>query len=113
MPHIPIERRSRIHTLIRKGYSSRYVAKKENVSQSLVVRISQKAEKVGSVKDLPKSGRPQVLTERDEQNAICLLASSECSKAVEIQKKIKIGHKIETSESTVRHILQRNGLCAR
>ncbi|CAG8794508.1 39874_t:CDS:2 [Gigaspora margarita] len=72
MPRISIERRSKIHALICE------------------------AKKVGSVKNLPKSGCSQVLTEQDERNAICLLASGECSNAVEIQKKIKIGHKIET-----------------
>ncbi|CAG8450916.1 6186_t:CDS:2 [Dentiscutata heterogama] len=56
-------RRSRIYSLVREGYPSRYVAKKEGVSQSSVVRITQKAAKTGSVKDLPKSGRPRVFTE--------------------------------------------------
>ncbi|CAG8806891.1 3548_t:CDS:1, partial [Gigaspora margarita] len=87
MPRISIERRLGIHALICEGYPSRYIAKKENVLQSSVVRISRKAEKVGSVKDLPKSGHPRVLTERDERNAIYLLVSGECSNAVEIQKK--------------------------
>ncbi|CAG8680951.1 36789_t:CDS:2, partial [Gigaspora margarita] len=75
MPRISIKRKSRIHALICEGYPSRYVAKKENVSQSSV---------------------------RDKRNTIRLLASGNCSNAVEIQKIIKIGHKIETSESTLK-----------
>ncbi|CAG8850082.1 42472_t:CDS:2, partial [Gigaspora margarita] len=113
MVHISVERRARIYALVREGYPSRYVAKKESVSQSSVVRISQKAVKTGSVKDLPKSGRPREFTERDERNMIRLLASGECSNAVEIQKKLKIDRKIETSENTVRRILRKNGLSSR
>ena len=87
MVRISVEKRSRIYSLVREGYPSCYVAKKEGVSQLSVVRINQKAVKTGSVKDLPKSGRPRVFTERDERSIVRLLASGECFNAVEIKKK--------------------------
>ncbi|CAG8831457.1 9574_t:CDS:2, partial [Gigaspora margarita] len=79
MPRIFVEKRSRIHALVQEGFPSRYVANKENVSQSLAVRINQKAKKTGSVKDLLKERCPRLLTEGDERTAIRLLTSDECS----------------------------------
>ncbi|CAG8836658.1 12195_t:CDS:2, partial [Gigaspora margarita] len=91
MVRISIEKRSRVYALVQEGFPSCYVAKKEGLSQSSVVRISQKAEKTGSVKDLPKSGYLRFFTERDERTVVRLIA---------------------ISENTVKRILRRNGLSA-
>ncbi|CAG8802837.1 2346_t:CDS:1, partial [Gigaspora margarita] len=101
------------YALVQEGFLSHYVAKKEGLLQSSVVRISQKAEKTGSVKDLPKSDCPRFFTKRDERTVVCLIASGECSNAVQIQKKLNIDQKIEVSKNTVKRILRRNGLSAR
>ncbi|CAG8443109.1 2287_t:CDS:2 [Scutellospora calospora] len=45
---ISVEKRVRIYGLAQEGFPSRYIAKKENVSQSSVVRICNKAEETGT-----------------------------------------------------------------
>ncbi|CAG8476741.1 9411_t:CDS:2 [Cetraspora pellucida] len=92
MVRICIEKRSHIYGLFKEGYSSRYIAKKENVSQSSVVRICNKAQKT------------------DERSVIRLLASGKCSNAVEIQKHLKVYENLEVSENTVKRTLRRNRL---
>ncbi|CAG8738574.1 28317_t:CDS:2 [Gigaspora margarita] len=76
MPRISVEKRSRIHALVQEGFPSRYVANKENVWQIVG----------GSVKDLPKEGRPRLLTERDKRNAIRLLTSAVVSVTILLKK---------------------------
>jgi transposase len=102
MARLSIGKRNRIYSLIQEGLTSRYIASYENVAQSTVVRIKQKMKNTSSLKDLPKSGRPRVFTERDERNIIRMLSSGECSTAVDIQKKLKTDSKIVVSENTVK-----------
>ena len=113
MVRISDNKRSRIYALYKEGFSSRYIAKKENVSQPSVVRICNKVEATGSVKDLPKCGAPRIFTNRDERSIIRLLASGKCSNAVEIQKYLRIYENIVVSEDTVKRALRRNGLSSR
>ncbi|CAG8631173.1 17709_t:CDS:1, partial [Cetraspora pellucida] len=104
------DKRSRIYAHYKEGFSSCYIAKKENVSQSSVVRICNKADTTSSVKDLPKCGASRIFTNRDERSIIRLLVSGVCTNAVEIQKHLRIYENIEVSENTVKRALRRNGL---
>jgi len=113
MVRISYEKRARIYALVQEGYPSRYIEKKENVSQSSVVRIARKVRTTGSVKDLPKSGRQRIFTGRDERNIINMLTTGECSNAVEIQKNLKTNKRINVSSSTVKRTLRRNGFSSR
>ena len=110
---VRISYEKRIYALVQEGYPSRYIEKKENVSQSSVVRIARKVRTTGSVKDLPKSGRPRIFTGRDERNIINMLTTGECSNAVEIQKNLKTNKRINVSSSTVKRTLRRNGFSSR
>jgi transposase len=113
MGRLSIGKRNRINALIQEGFPSRFIASREKVAQSTVIRIKQKVVATGSVKDLPKSGRPRLFTGRDERNIIRMLSSGECSTAVDIQKNLKNNSKISVSENTVRRVLYRNGLSSR
>jgi transposase len=113
MVRISTEKRSRIYTLVQEGYPTRFIAEKENIAQSSVVRIKKKVETTGSVKDLPKSGRPRIFTGRNERNIINMLVSGECSTAVDIQKNLKTHAKINVSTNTVKRTLRRNGFSSR
>ena len=62
MVYLSIEKRSRICALLEEGYRSRYVAVKEEVSQSTVIRIKQRKDATGTFKNKPKPGRPRLLT---------------------------------------------------
>ncbi|CAG8435426.1 4992_t:CDS:2 [Scutellospora calospora] len=48
MVRISVEKQARIYGLAQEGFPSHYIAKKENVSQSSVVRICNKAEETGT-----------------------------------------------------------------
>ena len=113
MGYLSVEKRSRICTLFEEGYPSRYIASKENISQSTVIRIKQRKDKNGTFKNQPKPGRPRHLTGRNERNVLWLISSGKCTNAVSIQKKLKVEEQIEVSESTVKRTLRRNGLNSR
>lgn len=113
MGRLSIGKRNRIYSLIQEGFPSRFIASREKVAQSTVIRLKQKVEATGSVKDLPKSGRPRLFTGRDERNIIRMISSGECSTAVDVQKSLKSNGKIAVSENTVRRVLYRNGLSSR
>ena len=113
MVYLSPEKRARIFTLFEEGYPSCYIASKENVSQSTVIRIKQRKDTNSTFKNQPKSGRPRYLTGRNERNVLRLISSGKCTNAVAIQKKLKIEDKIEVSENTVKRTLRRNGLSLR
>lgn len=113
MARLSLGKRTRICTLINEGYSSRYIASKENVNQSSVIRMKKKVEETGSVKDLPKTGRPRIFTGRNERNVVRLITTGECSTAADIQKKLKSDDQIDVSVCTVKRTLHRNGLSSR
>lgn len=113
MVYLSPEKRARLCALLEEGYPSRFIASKENVSQSTVIRTKQRKDISGTFKNKPKPGRPRLLTGRNERKVLRLIATGECTNAVAIQKKLKIEEQIEISESTVKRTLRRNGLSAR
>ncbi|CAI2167491.1 11943_t:CDS:2 [Funneliformis geosporum] len=53
-------------TELEEGYPSHFIASREDVNQSSVIQIKQKANKTGSVKDLPKTGRPRIFDDQSK-----------------------------------------------
>src|ERR1041385_7804081 len=100
MPRISIAKRSRIHTLHQMGLSTREVANQEGVNQSSVVRICKKFNETGSFVDLPKSGRPRIMSERYERKILRYIRSKECSTAVEVKSKLLADEGIIISAET-------------
>ncbi|CAG8777893.1 1327_t:CDS:1, partial [Rhizophagus irregularis] len=113
MVYLSIEKRSRICALLEEGYPSRYVADKEKISQSTVIRIKKRKDATRTFKDKPKSGRPRLLTGQNERKVLRYITTGVCTNAVAIKKKLKIEEQIGVSESTVKRTLHRNGLGAR
>ncbi|CAB5377066.1 unnamed protein product [Rhizophagus irregularis] len=78
------EERIRICTLLEKSiYSPSDLARKYKVSVSTITRLYEKFQKTKSVKDLPKTGRPHLLTQRTERRAARYIISGECSTTVQ------------------------------
>ena len=113
MVYLPVEKRAWVYALLEEGYPSRYVANKENISQSTVIRIKQRKDKTGTFKNQPKSGCPRLITDRIERNVVRLITTGECTNAVAIQKKLRADNQIDVSECTIKRTLHRNGLGAR
>ncbi|GBC20801.2 hypothetical protein GLOIN_2v148980 [Rhizophagus irregularis DAOM 181602=DAOM 197198] len=63
-------KKSRICALLEEGYPSRYVADKEKISQSTVIRIKKRKDATRTFKDKPKSGRPRLLTGQNERKVL-------------------------------------------
>ena len=113
MVYLTTEQRSKICTLLEEGYPSHYIAAKEGVSQSTVIRIKQRKDTTGTFKNKPKTGRPRLLTGRHERKVLRYITTGECTNAVAIQKNLKTEEQIEVSDSTVKRTLRRNGLGSR
>ncbi len=113
MVYLSVEKKSRIYALLEEGYPSRYIAAKENVSQSTVIRIKQRKDTTGTFKNKQKPGRPRLLTGRNERKVLRYITTGECTNAVAIKKNLKVEEQIEVSDSTVKRTLRRNGLSAR
>jgi transposase len=113
MPSIAPEKRARIIALLEEGRSTRSIAFSEGVSQATVWRLCKRKEETSPLKDRPRSGRPRLLGERHERNAVRLLISGKCGTAVEVQRELKSSYGTTISAQTVRRALVRNGLCAR
>ena len=106
MVYLSTEQRSRIYALLEEGFPSRYVADKEGVSQSTVIRIKQRKDATGTFKNKSKVGRPRLLTGRYERKVLRFITTGECTNAVAIQKNLKTEDQIEVSESTVKRTLR-------
>ena len=102
MPRLSIEQRAQVITLIEEGYSTRYIASKIGIHQSTVVRTYQHMQKTGTIKDQPKSGRPRIFSVHTERRIVRLIASKECSTAVDIQGKLRTEDNLQVSSETVR-----------
>src|ERR1041384_2430916 len=72
-----------------KLYSPAEIARKYKVHKSTITRLYAKYQEIKSTKDLPKSGRSRIMTEREECRTVRYIVNKECSNAVQIQKKLK------------------------
>ena len=86
MVYLSVEKKSRIYALLEEGYPSRYIAAKENVSQSTVIRIKQQKDTTGTFKNKQKPGRPRLLTGQNEQKVLRYITTGKCTNAVAIKK---------------------------
>ncbi|CAI2197275.1 9249_t:CDS:1, partial [Funneliformis geosporum] len=84
MVHLTEEQRIRICTLLDEAvYTQPELALQYKVSSSTILRLYNKYKKTKSTKDLPKSGCPPILTNREERRAVRYIISGECSTAVQ------------------------------
>ena len=71
-PHRPLRRLSdedsaRALGRLEAGIQPQDIANQFNVHRSTIVRLGQRYRATGSVKDLPRSGRPKVTTQREDR----------------------------------------------
>ena len=84
MVYLSIEQRSRIYALLEEEFPSRYVADKEGVSQSTVIRIKQRKDTTSTFKNKSKVRRPRLLTGRYERKVLRFITTGKCTNAVAI-----------------------------
>jgi transposase len=113
MSRLSIEQRARIISCLSSGESTRSIADAEGVSQSAVAKISKRKHLMVNFKDLPRSGRPRIFSERGERQIVRDIVSGSADTAVEVQARLCTSDKIDVSVQSIRRVLQRNGLSAR
>ena len=112
MAYTTPEKRARICTLIKEGYSMRLVAKREDVHYSTVSRIYKSYLKTGSYQNKPKTGRSKTFSSRGERQIVRMITSNNYQTAVDAQSSLKTNNNMDVSANTVRRILTRSGLKA-
>jgi transposase len=111
MVRLKEDERVRVCTLLDENlYTPSELAREYKVRVSTITRLYEKYKQTRSTKDLPKSGRPRLITGRTERRAIRYIVSGECSTATDVQKKLQYDHNLEVSSSTVRRAFKNNGL---
>ena len=65
--NVDAETRTRAVVLIEEGYSYRDVGTRLGISHKTVFRLIKKHRETGSTADKPRSGRPKVMTDREDR----------------------------------------------
>ena len=108
MTKINIWKRFEIIKEIENGLSQRQVANKLLISRRSVQEIFKKYESKGVINDLPRCGRPSIISLREKRNLVRLSKKNPYSTPSELRKEWKTG--ISPSISTVKRILSKYGL---
>jgi len=80
---LSVDQKQVIIDLVRKGVSQSEVAELFNVSRSTIYRIVRQFETTGNVENLQKSGRPNLLSARDERS---LHQAIKCDRSTPLSK---------------------------
>ena len=82
-----------------------------NISTGTITKIGNKFENTNSVADLPKTGRPRIFTEEEEESIIMTVLEDRKTTAVDIYRDPKL-NKSNATERTIQNVLSRDGLMA-
>ena len=82
-------KRSQVIALSERGFSQRFIAGKLHVPRSTVGGILARYKKDGRVHDSPRSGRPRLLSIRDERLAVRMLNELKLGSAVNVGRKVR------------------------
>ena len=93
-------KRIEISTLLRAGFKKTDISKQLNVSRMTVYRVEQRLKVSESLKDRPRSGRPQVISQEAIKKAF---ENDPCQKMTRLAQKKKI------SVSTVSRVVKKMG----
>ena len=105
--------RNSIIALHNQNYSSRQISSELAVSQSSVIRTIQKFRQAGSTDDSSHSGRPRLLTERDERRIARSIRSGVAKTASQVSSIVFNQSTNAPSVETVRRALHRQKLYGR
>ena len=93
--------------------STRKIANREKLSNVGVWKIGKRRDIYHTYKDLPRSGRPRLFTEREERKIVRLVKSGKCETATEVQSHLRTEEDLHVSTNTLRRAFRRNDLVAR
>lgn len=110
---ISIETRKIIIDLREKGKSFREIAKIVGRHHTSVKKIVDKSKNLKKIENFQRTGRPKILSERDERRIVALVKNNPSSSAVQIAKDISSDSEKQVSSCTIRRILHRHGFHGR
>lgn len=113
MPRLSTENRSRALGMLDAGRSMRNVARFFNVSLSTIVRLRRRFVATGSVRDMPRSGRPEVLTPADNRFVHLSSLRNRFRPATSIANELNRMNNTNVTPQTVRNRLRSQGMNAR
>jgi len=113
MPRLSPEKRAQLYTLLSQRETTRAAAHTVGVHQSTAVRLRHHVEAHGHYRDLQRSGRPRILTDRNERQMVRMVMAGECTTAFDLPQKMKEAYGVQVAARSVRRALYRNGLAAR
>ena len=111
--HTTPDERARILLSLRDGYTTREVAKAQNIAPSTVSRIRKRWLENRTLEDLARTGRPPTVNEPTQRRIVNLITSRRCSSAVEVRNRLQERENLDISTPTIRRILRNNGLVSR
>nr|XP_042906549.1 uncharacterized protein LOC122271000 [Parasteatoda tepidariorum] len=109
-PEISVETRAVIIALHAEGYSSRQIAFKTNVSQTIVVRTLQRKKETGQNKSSQRSGRPRITSKGEDKFIRLQIKRQRTRTAPEINEELNATRQKIVSVSTVQRRLRDYGL---
>jgi transposase len=92
---------------LRRGHTSRAIAKELKISKSSVLRIRCTE---GMSAQVAKQGRPMIFSERDRRHMVRMIGSGKASTAIDLQKHLARQMNIIVSPDTVRRALKKEGM---
>ena len=93
-----------------QGASQRQVAAQLHCSHTAVQKVVCKYKSTGSIEDLPKSSRPQVLAAREKCIAVNLSKKDRFRPATSIRDEVEMNYGTSVSVSTIKRTLVNAGM---
>ena len=113
MVRLSLQDRVRIVVYFEQGVSQRQIAAQLHCSHTAVQKVVRKYRSTGSVEDLPKSGRPQVLTAREKRIAVNLSKKDRFRPATSIRDDLETNYGTSVSVATIKRTLVNAGMHGR
>lgn len=106
-------KRVQIVTLRNEGFSVKEISERTNSDRRTIQRICKRVNQTNSFKDKPRSGRPQILGEREKRIVTRTLKKSDSKNAESVRKIVKAENGIDVSRDTIARVLKEAGFVAR
>jgi len=92
-------KRVQIVTLRNEGFSVKEISERTNSDRRTIQRICKRVNQTNSFKDKPRSGRPQILGEREKRIVTRTLKKSDSKNAESVRKIVKAENGIDSHNS--------------
>jgi transposase len=104
--------RSSIITLKTRGLSYCAISFQLGIPRTTISDIWNRYKETGDVEDKPRRGRPTILTDRGERNAIRILNQVQNGTAAAVGRDLRAREGFNISDQTVRRVFRKHGLTA-